>query len=115
MTACSICRLAIRDDGTIFQAFGRPLFPVHATCAPVVHAGMRLLDMTALQVGCEALRYRTPTAFAALEGARAVVQRFGELQAQNNRPVPPVSPPQARQARRATWTPPENVIDVQGA
>lgn len=120
MTACSICRLPIYDDGTTFHAFGRPLFPAHDTCAPLVHAGMRLLGLTALQVGREALRHRAPAAFAALEGARMVVQRFGELQGQNPprapEAVPQQPPPQPRtHARRASsWQPPSNVIDVQG-
>jgi len=121
MTACRICRLPLGDSGTVFHAFGRPLFPAHETCAPVVHVGMRLLGLTALQVGREALRHRAPAAFAALEGARMVVQRFGELQGQNPQPAQEAVPHAPRTRRRAaarattpSWHPPENVIDVQG-
>jgi len=117
MSACRICRLPLGGNGTVFHAFGRALFPAHETCAPLVHAGMRLLGLTALQVGCEALRHRAPTAFAALEGARVVVRRFGELQGQNApaaAPQPPPLQPQAQRARKPSWHPPENVIDVQG-
>jgi hypothetical protein len=115
MSACSICRLAIYNDGTTFHAFGRPLFPVHEHCAPLIHAGMRLLGLTALQVGREALRCRAPAAFAALEGARMVVQRFGELQTENPPAAVPAASPQPQRARKPSWHPPENVIDVQGA
>lgn len=118
MTACAICRLPVRDDGTAFQAFGRPLFTAHESCAPMVHAGMRLLGLTALTVGREALRHRAPAAFAVLESARTVVQRFGELQGTNEvapQPAPQPRPQPQRARRRATsWHPPQNVIDVQG-
>lgn len=117
MTACAICRLPVRDDGTAFQAFGRALFTAHESCAPMVHTGMRLLGLTALTVGREALRHRAPAAFAVLESARTVVQRFGELQGTNQveGAVPQASRRQRQQARRQpSWHPPENVIDVQG-
>ena len=93
---CGICRRRVHaGQGTLFQAFGRPLFIAHTECVPVVHAGVRLVGTFALFTGREALRYRAPKAFAAVEATRLLVQKLGALGApQAPHPHPPHYPPQ---------------------
>ncbi len=77
--SCKICRRDIEPgDGTLMEAFGRPLFVVHTTCAPVVHSGMRAVSSMALLGARLWMRKKAPGTLAFVDTAMAQMKGLGQ-------------------------------------
>lgn len=74
---CKVCRRTIAPgDGALFQAFGRPLFVVHRSCAQVVHGGMRTIGQMVFHGARTVMTTRAPKALAVLDALGAANRRL---------------------------------------